>query len=67
MLDTDEGYVFSNYTNVNKMLHSGRVKHCKSSENKPHCNPCNWAEKYAAAPENGIQTAVEYWNEYDNG
>jgi hypothetical protein len=59
--------VFSNYTNVNEMLHSGGVKHCKSRYNKSDRDPCHWAERDATLPENGIQTGVKYRNEYDNG
>ena len=59
--------MFQAYTDVDKMLHSGRIKHRKSRDDKPHCYPCNWAERHTTTPENGIQTSVEYRDEYDNG
>jgi hypothetical protein len=46
--------MFSSYTNVDEMLHSSGIKHCKRRENKPDCDPCNWSEGNATALEKGI-------------
>lgn len=59
--------MLATYTDVDKMLHSGCIKHRKPRNDKSHCNPCHWAERHATAPENRVQTSVEYWDEYDNG
>jgi hypothetical protein len=46
--------MFSNYTNIDEMLHSGRIEHCECRENKPNCDSSNWAERNATALEHGI-------------
>lgn len=42
------------YVNVNEMLDSSGVEHCESSDHKAHSYPGNWAERDAAALEEGV-------------